>query len=387
MGKRRKLFHLHKSYFSPHQVALLNLEMNNSSQSAQDDDDIEIVFPLAPLVFVLSFMAAGALVGNLLVCLAIYVRPALHKTTYLPIASLALADLLAGVTAMPAYILKKALQDQTPLTREIICNVFRFSYFLTGYASVLSLCVISVERLLAIKKPLTYSIVVTVKRLSLALVVAWFDAILVSSLPFIRWSKESVECAYNPTRWWSLMVIVSNVLVPFLFITVCYIYMHRIARRHLRRIKTEVSNQRNPGLSLHEKKASKTVMIVVGVFIISWFPSCFYYFLRHVCPPCFPNSFFPLEGIFNTLVKLLTFSGSFWNPLIYCWRSRDFRKAFVQIITGSAMCRCVRRRGVGDMSLSYSLKSSAIARQVSPRIAVACMPTMNVNNHSNERFE
>ena len=339
----------------------------NASQS-RGDDDKEITFPVLPLVLLLSFLAVGALLGNVLVCLAVCIRPSLrNRNTYLPIASLALADLLVSVTAMPAYILKKVLQDQTPLTKEVICDLFRFSYFLTGYASVLSLCVISVERLLAIRNPLTYSTMVTRGRLLLALSVAWLDAILVSSLPFARWSgEENRECVYNPTRWWSIMVIVCNVFSPFLFILVCYLYMYRIARYHLRRIKSEVVNQPNSAPSFQEKKASKTVVIIVGVFIVSWFPSCFYYFLKLVCRLCFPESFAPLEGIFNTLVKLLTFSGSFFNPIIYCWRSRDFRRTFVQIITGRALCPCVGRLGRNEAennSTSFSLQSVTARRR------------------------
>ena len=338
--------------------------MNKASQSELPENDPELVFPVLPLVLLLSFLALGALIGNSLVCLAIYVRPALHKTTYLAVASLAVADLLSGLTAMPAYILKKALSDPSPLVEELICDVFRFSYFLTGYASILNLCVISMERLLAIRKPLTYDVVVTMKRLSVVLLLAWADAILISSLPFIRWTDEEAECAYDPRRWWSMMVIVTNVFIPFLFITVCYAYMYRIARRHLRRIQCEMKGRQNICHSQPDRKASKTVAIVIGIFVITWFPSCFYYFLKLVCPPCFPKSFDRLEGIFNTLVKLLTFSGSFLNPIIYCWRSRDFRGAFVHILTGRLLRRCWRKSAGGNPSLSYSLRSTvSVGRQ------------------------
>ena len=87
---------------------------------------------------------------------------------------------------MPAYILKKL----GPASGEtVVCDLFRFSYFLTGYASIVSLSVISVERMLVIRSPLSYHTKVTHGRVVTALVVAWVDCLFVSSLPFVPWRR------------------------------------------------------------------------------------------------------------------------------------------------------------------------------------------------------
>ena len=108
--------------------------------------------------------------------------------TYLSIFSLATADLLVGLVAMPSYILK-TFDWHEPL-QTIICDVFRSSYFLTSYASVLSVSLISVERLIAIRKPLDHVTIVTRGRVVMALFVAWFDALIVPSLPFVPWDSN-----------------------------------------------------------------------------------------------------------------------------------------------------------------------------------------------------
>ena len=292
--------------------------------------------PVTPVVITLSFLSLGTVLGNSLVFTAILINPALHSVTYLSVFSLAIADFLAGIVAMPSYILKKFSFGES--MNVIICDIFRFSYFLTGYASILSLSVISVERLLAVKSPLRYVTVVTHKRVIIGLMFAWFDAIVISLLPFVPWDPHSPykECNYEPTRWWSIMVIISNVIMPFLLIVTCYTYLYLTARSHIRKILSDRNSVGNDTVrrprQAKERRASTTILIVIGVFVASWFPSCFYYFLQKTCPQCFSESFRSKQSIFNALVKMLTFTSSFANPIIYCWRSRHFRKAFFNIL-------------------------------------------------------
>lgn len=88
---------------------------------------------------------------------------------------------------MPVYMLKKL--DLFP-GELVVCDLFRFSYFLTGYASILNLCIISVERMLVIRSPLSYHTKLTYSRVVTALVLAWLDCLLVSSLPFFPWDSQ-----------------------------------------------------------------------------------------------------------------------------------------------------------------------------------------------------
>ena len=336
-----------------------NLTMNNSTAfdfkplDARGDDEL----PVVPVVIILSFLSFGSVLGNSLVVIAILIHPALHSVTYLSIFSLAIADLLAGMVAMPSYILKKfSFGDPMDI---IVCDVFRFSYFLTGYASVLSLAVISIERLLAVKTPLRSTTVVTHRRVIMGLLIAWFDALVISSLPFVPWdsSDSYKECNYNPTRWWSIMVIIANVIFPFLVIVTCYTYLYLIAKTHIKKILSDRSSLGHGTSKMpkqrNERRATMTIFIVIGVFVASWFPSCFYYFFQKTCPQCFSESFRSKhQSIFNALVKILTFTSSFANPLIYCWRSKHFRNAFRKILSN------ISRRFAKDYNSNISMEMS-----------------------------
>uniref|UniRef100_A0A914GSG5 G-protein coupled receptors family 1 profile domain-containing protein n=1 Tax=Globodera rostochiensis TaxID=31243 RepID=A0A914GSG5_GLORO len=81
---------------------------------------------------------------------------------------------------------------------------------------------------------------------------------------------------------------------------------------------------------LNEQRAARTLSIVVGVFIFCWTPFFLFTPLIALCGN--EKSFSDYETVFS----VFTWAGhlnSMLNPLIYSRFSRDFRKAFKQILT------------------------------------------------------
>ncbi|KZS17717.1 putative Class A rhodopsin G-protein-coupled receptor gprdop2 [Daphnia magna] len=78
-----------------------------------------------------------------------------------------------------------------------------------------------------------------------------------------------------------------------------------------------------------ERKAAKTLGIVMGVFIACWLPFFVTNLLSAFCQSCIHN---PERVV--TVVTWLGWINSGMNPVIYaCW-SRDFRRAFARILCG-----------------------------------------------------
>uniref|UniRef100_A0AC34QGS1 G-protein coupled receptors family 1 profile domain-containing protein n=1 Tax=Panagrolaimus sp. JU765 TaxID=591449 RepID=A0AC34QGS1_9BILA len=79
---------------------------------------------------------------------------------------------------------------------------------------------------------------------------------------------------------------------------------------------------------VHEQRAARTLSIVVGAFILCWMPFFIFSPLIALCNTCVSNQ----EAVFS----FITWAGhinSMLNPLIYSRFSRDFRRAFKQILT------------------------------------------------------
>ncbi|XP_028396539.1 dopamine receptor 4-like isoform X2 [Dendronephthya gigantea] len=311
-----------------------NLDNHNGANQSKD-------VPVEAVTIVLVFIIIVCVAGNLLVCSAFVIQPRLRRALYFPVLSLAVADVMCGAVAMPSYLAKKHVFGGKK--EQIVCDISRFSYFLTEYASVFSLMIISVDRALAIIKPLTYKTTVTSKRMKVVLGCAWCWAIIVSALPFF-WKKDDDEsCYFKPTNEWSIAVILVNVLLPFVVILTCQTSIYIIAIKHAIIIKKQrmagTFNQNRRGSTPRtdawaiERKATVSLSIVIGLFILCWGPSSLYYFLQKVNPDYFEGTFGENEGTFNAVVKLMTFANSCFNPFVYSWMSRDFREGFIRVLT------------------------------------------------------
>ncbi|MBN3297325.1 alpha-2Db adrenergic receptor [Amia ocellicauda] len=84
---------------------------------------------------------------------------------------------------------------------------------------------------------------------------------------------------------------------------------------------------------LREKRFTFVLAVVMGVFVLCWFPFFFTYSLQAVCEKAcnVPNTLF-------NLFFWIGYCNSSVNPIIYTIFNRDFRKAFKKII-----CRTARR--------------------------------------------
>jgi len=83
-----------------------------------------------------------------------------------------------------------------------------------------------------------------------------------------------------------------------------------------------------------ERRAARTMAIIIGVFVLCWLPFFLIYVIFPFCPSCAANA----GGRLVTFIVWLGYVNSSLNPIIYTIFNIDFRKSFKQLL----QCKCKR---------------------------------------------
>ncbi|XP_063167259.1 alpha-2B adrenergic receptor [Candoia aspera] len=97
----------------------------------------------------------------------------------------------------------------------------------------------------------------------------------------------------------------------------------------VRKVKTLSANPWKRRTHLNrEKRFTFVLAVVIGVFVICWFPFFFLYSLRAICP----SEYCPIPDSTFTFFFWIGYCNSSLNPVIYTIFNQDFRKAFRKIL-------------------------------------------------------
>ena len=257
----------------------------------------------------------------------------LHQPSTLAIANLLGCHLIQGLIVVPSYIAKR-LEIKDRNISGPVCNTFRASYLTTNYISCLTVLLISLDRMLAIQKPLKYRSTMTNNKIYIAMIACWLYVLTLCSLPFIPFAKPSRSgCTYLPQKEWTIAMLTINTLIPFVIIMYCYYVIFKTARRS-RRLRpslyqhTSRTSIRNSRSTASELNIAKISSIIVLAYLFCWGPSFVYYFLASTCPNCFSKSYedSKSEQVITFLMKYFTFLNGIIAPIIYCLTHNGFKR-------------------------------------------------------------
>ena len=127
--------------------------MNNSSIGNFEDQST--YFPIASTIItaVISFITILAIVGNVLVTVAVLMKATLRTSTNYFIVNMAVSDLLSALTNWPLYATEGMLSGKSMIEDSMatfVCKLGMYSRASSQAVSVLSLVLIVVERFVAI---------------------------------------------------------------------------------------------------------------------------------------------------------------------------------------------------------------------------------------------
>jgi len=150
-------------------------------------------FPLQ-LFIACSLIALNlvTLVGNTLVIMAVILNKHLRSTTNFFIVSLACADLAVGFFVLPFSITNELLKSW--IFGKILCRVWMATDVWLCTASIYNLLAITIDRYMAVTKPLSYRFIVSKTRATVIITLVWLVSFLIC-MPFIiiHWPQGDDE--------------------------------------------------------------------------------------------------------------------------------------------------------------------------------------------------
>ena len=261
------------------------------------------------LAFVIVF-------GNSL-SIVILLKRRLRKRPHFLLISLAIADLLVGLFAIPMYMI-----IVTTGQKLISALAFDCVDMFAGFSSVFTLVFISLERVSAIAKPLRH-LQLTLSSYFMAIVTPWILSIAVTS------SRVLLGLSIMGIQQF-LSVIIISLSTPLVIMCASYCVI----------LKKDASRLHSTFRARSEARLSKTVFLITGMFLVTWMPFQVLVILILRCVTC--NS---VPVVVTFVIKLLQFSNSVINFFIDCFRMPIYRRTLFALFR-SCHCRHVQSRVV-----------------------------------------
>ncbi|XP_057381493.1 5-hydroxytryptamine receptor 1-like [Daphnia carinata] len=167
------------------------IQPETSTASAMNYSLIETVLISAALLAII----VGTVVGNVLVCIAVCLVRRLRRPCNYLLVSLAVSDLCVALLVMPMALVYEVLGTWPFGAR--VCDTWVAFDVLSCTASILNLCMISVDRYWAITRPLDYGVKRTPARMIFCVALVWISSACISLPPLLVLGNEHGPISTN----------------------------------------------------------------------------------------------------------------------------------------------------------------------------------------------
>ncbi|XP_020011843.2 5-hydroxytryptamine receptor 2B isoform X1 [Castor canadensis] len=326
--------------------------------------------------------------GNILVILAVSLEKKLQYATNYFLMSLAVADLLVGLFVMPIALLTIMFEAMWPLPL-VLCPAWLFLDVLFSTASIMHLCAISVDRYIAIKKPIQANQYNSRATTFIKITVVWLISIGIAIPVPIKGietnvlNPNNITCELRKERFGNFMLFgsLAAFFTPLAIMIVTYfLTIHALQKKaYLAKTKppqrltwlsvsTVFQREETPCSSpekvamldgsrkdktlssssdetlmrrmssigkksaqtiSNEQRASKVLGIVFFLFLLMWCPFFITNITLALCDSCNQTTLKMLLEIF----VWIGYISSGVNPLVYTLFNKTFRDAFSRYIT------------------------------------------------------
>lgn len=396
-------------------LTILLSVINTTDDASTPFPDLRSPYKPLEQIFIsiaLGLLILGTITGNTVVCIAVALVKGLQTPYNLLIVSLAVSDLLVALLVMPFAAVYQIL-GYWPLN-DTVCGIWTSLDVTLCTASILNLCLISVDRYFVITRPFTYAVKRTRRRIFVMIAGIWAACAVISIPPLFGWKTPNPpnQCIISQKLGYQIYATLGAFYLPLFVMIVVYFKIWRVSARLAKHETKKVgtidkpaelvnltSSQRNVeysdntqipnrplrnGVVDSEDASMRTISRTIkahkwtlkslftrtrppstsnsnikrkatkalGV-IMGCFVVCWLpFFILAVIRPLVGPSVIP--GWLSSLLFWLGYLNSFLNPLIYVRYNRDFRTPIKEIL-------CFRCRNIDSR-----VRSENYAEQYGP---------------------
>jgi len=267
------------------------------------------------------FLSITAFLGNAFILVALRKDSSLHPPSKLLLRCLAITDLCVGLISKPQVIIY-----WITLVGEYrnICPFVSTAAVITGLilsgVSLLTVTVISVDRLLTLLLGLRYRQVATLKRTYAILITFW---VVSTALTLICFWNLSI------TLWSSVLVVLLCLVTSIISYTTIFFILRR--RQVQLQDQSQQPNQTSPLNIARYKKAVSSAIWLQVTLVVCYLP------LGIVVALFTSSELSSSVFLANQYTITLVFFNSSLNPILYCWKIEEVRQA-VKNTTRQVLC-------------------------------------------------
>ena len=314
---------------------------------------------LMPFYFISLLVA---LIGNVLIIVVFFKYKPIRKSVNYFVLNMAISDLFTPFTIMP-FIIAKTLSDgaflkqvSSPLSG-VVCKLCFFLADSSIFASIISLLMISFDRLIAVVFPLQIKLI-SMKVRFICILVSWFAAISFNGVYFRRMIYFQGYCRLDWNAE-SLNDYSVAIFIAFFFIQVCLLTLIYGAIAVTLKLRQRKRKSMSKSKGSHDNSSNRQIIglsvAILAGFIICIGPLVVYHLIVIILKGKVPPGFeYPaLELIIN---KLLLHTWGALNPCMCFAFSENYRTGLRHVFVGGSRA--------GSFSLSGNTKLTSSRKRI-----------------------
>ena len=261
-----------------------------------------------------ALLCLVTVLGNVLVCLAVYKDP--YKKLRTPfmfiLVNLAVTDLIVGCITLPIIVATHAL-EAVGEKKNIHVIIARITYFTSKTASILNLTAFCVDRFVAIKWAIRYRTLLNPRFCFVVFVTIWILSI-------------GISCLYYAVGFIDFMIAFATIslLLVMVIFAVTFHLLHTLGK-YSRERKSITDSRRSHRKS--DKRVTKLFLTILIVFFACYTPAIIMMYIIKFCLECNCVG----RHIIRDLQFLFIIANSAVNPFLCTIRLKPFRNALASV--------------------------------------------------------